>query len=71
MCNCVPELKIPFEVDVEIGQNWGEISKWLEMAIIQTHKRQGILGCNHTQWLSYSLFSLCGIHDLWWEKQVF
>jgi DNA polymerase I-like protein with 3'-5' exonuclease and polymerase domains len=25
MCNCVPELKIPFEVDVEIGQNWGEV----------------------------------------------
>ena len=25
MRNCIPELKIPFEVDVEIGQNWGEV----------------------------------------------
>ena len=25
MCNCIPELKIPFEVDVEMGQNWGEV----------------------------------------------
>ena len=26
MCNCIPELKIPFEVDAEIKENWGQIS---------------------------------------------
>ena len=25
MCNCVPELKIPFDVDAEMGSNWGEV----------------------------------------------
>ena len=25
MCNCVPDLKIPFEVDAELGNNWGEV----------------------------------------------
>ena len=25
MCNCVPDLKIPFEVDAELGENWGEV----------------------------------------------
>jgi len=25
MCNCVPNLKIPFEVDAELGENWGEV----------------------------------------------
>ena len=26
MCNCIPELKIPFEVAAEIKENWGQIS---------------------------------------------
>ena len=25
MSNCIPELKIPFEVDAEMGSNWGEV----------------------------------------------
>ena len=25
MSNCVPELKIPFDVDAEMGSNWGEV----------------------------------------------
>ena len=25
MSNCIPELKIPFEVDAEMGTNWGEV----------------------------------------------
>ena len=25
MSNCVPNLKIPFEVDAELGENWGEV----------------------------------------------
>ena len=25
MSNCVPELKIPFDVDTEMGSNWGEV----------------------------------------------
>jgi DNA polymerase I-like protein with 3'-5' exonuclease and polymerase domains len=25
MSNCIPDLKIPFEVDAEMGQNWGEV----------------------------------------------
>ena len=25
MCNCVPQLKIPFDVDAEMGSNWGEV----------------------------------------------
>ena len=25
MCNCVPELKMPFDVDAEMGSNWGEV----------------------------------------------
>ena len=25
MSNCVPDLRIPFEVDVELGDNWGEV----------------------------------------------
>ena len=25
MCNCVSDLKIPFEVDVELGDNWGQV----------------------------------------------
>ena len=25
MSNCVPDLRIPFEVDVELGNNWGEV----------------------------------------------
>ena len=24
MSNCVPDLRIPFEVDAELGDNWGE-----------------------------------------------
>jgi DNA polymerase I-like protein with 3'-5' exonuclease and polymerase domains len=26
MSTCVPDLRVPFEVDVELGDNWGEIS---------------------------------------------
>jgi DNA polymerase I-like protein with 3'-5' exonuclease and polymerase domains len=25
MSNCVPDLKVPFEVDAELGDNWGEV----------------------------------------------
>ena len=25
MCNCIPVLHIPFEVDCELGKNWGEV----------------------------------------------
>jgi DNA polymerase I-like protein with 3'-5' exonuclease and polymerase domains len=25
MSNCVPDLRIPFEVDAELGDNWGEV----------------------------------------------
>ena len=25
MSNCVPDLKVPFEVDAELGNNWGEV----------------------------------------------
>ena len=25
MSNCVPQLKIPFDVDAEMGSNWGEV----------------------------------------------
>ena len=25
MCNCIPDLHIPFEVDCELGKNWGEV----------------------------------------------
>jgi DNA polymerase I-like protein with 3'-5' exonuclease and polymerase domains len=25
MSNCIPDLKIPFEVDSELGDNWGEV----------------------------------------------
>ena len=25
MMNCVPDLKVPFDVDVELGNNWGEV----------------------------------------------
>ena len=25
MSNCVPNLKVPFEVDAELGNNWGEV----------------------------------------------
>ena len=26
MTTCVPEVRIPFEVDAELGDNWGQIS---------------------------------------------
>ena len=25
MTTCVPDLKVPFEVDAELGNNWGEV----------------------------------------------
>ena len=25
MSTCVPNLKVPFEVDAELGDNWGEV----------------------------------------------
>jgi DNA polymerase I-like protein with 3'-5' exonuclease and polymerase domains len=25
MMNCVPDLKVPFDVDVELVNNWGEV----------------------------------------------
>ena len=25
MSNCIPELRIPFDVDAEMGSNWGEV----------------------------------------------
>ena len=25
MSTCVPDLKVPFEVDAELGKNWGEV----------------------------------------------
>jgi DNA polymerase I-like protein with 3'-5' exonuclease and polymerase domains len=25
MSNCIPGLKVPFEVDAELGNNWGEV----------------------------------------------
>ena len=25
MKNCVPDLKVPFDVDAELGDNWGEV----------------------------------------------
>ena len=28
MSNCISDLKIPFEVDAEMGQNWGEVGQW-------------------------------------------